>query len=460
MKKQLLCSVLALMSFIACDKDDNGNNREVNLSMCRMEIADAKMLAICNNGSAVTKSSDEELSLFKIDQNGAMTIVRCIQEGTNEVVELRVPSIIPISNEFILCPRIEYPVQSADGYVWYNWDGDSYLINKTTGRFYRIDRQKYPDINSLEYSFPELSKQKYDINPRTDALGNAYIAVPEKCRIYKFSLKDVDNITMQQINLEQFPVACWYSHPYEVDAFGNCLTYFQDNALGEKILLYKAAGGMFEFPKADGVLNYFVGQDGNFICCSQFGEWRNYEYKFYPIKPGVNVDYDLARAASKKTQTEYAREYRYKHGAYTLKNGYIHVLLSPDNISPNPNTMLVYNSKDNTVKEVGFIPGEMENVVGIDNNSIYRIMDKKIYKYDFIKEEKSVIPIAYDFSGCTTYKDWDTYNVGQGSKFILGAIRNSDMAALRIEVDMETGKTRVFENPQDRQIITLVQVSD
>jgi hypothetical protein len=136
-----------------------------------------------------------------------------------------------------------------------------------------------------------------------------------------------------------------------------------------------------------------------------------------------------------------------------LENGFIHVLLATDDTN-----MLVYNSKDNTIREVGFQPGEMENVVGISNNCIYRIMNKSIYKYDFIAEEKSATPIDFDFSGCATYRDWDTYNAPQGSKFILGAIRNSDMPRLRIEVDMETGKSKVFEDAQDRPIVTLVQV--
>lgn len=100
----------------------------------------------------------------------------------------------------------------------------------------------------------------------------------------------------------------------------------------------------------------------------------------------------------------------------------------------------------------------MEEVVGISNNCIYRIMDHKIYKYDFVAEEKSVTPIDFDFNTCTVYKDWMAYNVPNGSKFILGAIRNSDMAILRIEVDMETGKATVFEDLQDRPIVTLVQL--
>ena len=58
----------------------------------------------------------------------------------------------------------------------------------------------------------------------------------------------------------------------------------------------------------------------------------------------------------------------------------------------------------------------------------------------------------------TIYKDWSACNVPDDSKFILGAIRNSDMAILRIEVDMESGKSTVFEDIQDRPIVTLVQL--
>ena len=232
------------------------------------------------------------------------------------------------------------------------------------------------------------------------------------------------------------------------------MTYVRLDDLGEKYILYKADGGLYEFPKSDDVFDYFVGYNGKMYCCScsdKGNYWGNKQYKVFPLEIGVEVSYDLVQAISKETQTNYAWD---RSRIYTLENGFIHVLLATDDT----NNMLVYNSKDNTIREVGFLPGEMEDVVGISNNCIYRIMNNSIYKYDFMAEEKSVIPIDFDFSGCATYRDWDTYNAPQGSKFILGAIRNSDMARLRIEVDMETGKSTVFEDAQDRPIVTLVQV--
>lgn len=253
---------------------------------------------------------------------------------------------------------------------------------------------------------------------------------------------------MQKITLDQFPL--YHSnHPFEVDKKGNCMT----TADGDRKILYKSEGGMYEFPESVGVFNYFVGYNGDLYCCSceeRSSDNRGYLYKIYPLEIGMQVSYDLEHAISKETQTPYA----WNSKLYTLENSYIHVLLA----TGETNNMLVYNSKNNTIKEVGFLPGKMEDVVGISNNCIYRIMDHKIYKYDFAAEEKSVTPIDFDFNTCTVYKDWYAYNVPNGSKFILGAIRNSDMAILRIEVDMESGKATVFEDMQDRPIVTLVQL--
>ena len=92
------------------------------------------------------------------------------------------------------------------------------------------------------------------------------------------------------------------------------------------------------------------------------------------------------------------------------------------------------------------------------NDVVDHVMQTSSPLYDFVAEEKSVTPIDFDFNTCTVYKDWSAYNVPNGSKFILGAIRNSDMAILRIEVDMESGKATVFQDMQDRPIVTLVQL--
>lgn len=202
------------------------------------------------------------------------------------------------------------------------------------------------------------------------------------------------------------------------------------------------------------MFNCFVGYNGDLYCCSYPNEKdysSNKQYKIYPLEVGAQVLYDFENAVSKTTQTSYSGS---DSRIYTLENKYIHVLVATDDT----NNMLVYNSKEETIKEVGFTPGTLEDVVGVSNNSIYRIMDNKIYKYDFVSDEKDITPIDFDFSSCTVYKKWSAYNVPNGSKFILGAIRNSDMAKLRIEVDMESGKATVFEDMQDRPIVTLVQI--
>lgn len=449
--KRIISSVLLLISLIACDKNSDPY-KDFSLSSVRMDIADAQMLALCGNG-AQTKSSTDDLSLFKIDKDGNMTAVRSMVDGTNEEVRLVPESIWPLNDEYILCPRIWYYRSGQD---WGSSDENSYLINKKSGRMYVIDGNKYPDFRETDFSYQ--IKNGIDVNPRTDDLNNAYCLVKgyssSGMSIYKFALENFDNITMQKVNLDQFPIEIGnYRHPFEVDAAGNCMTYVSLDDLGEKYILYKADGGLYEFPKSDDIFDYFVGYNGKMYCCScSDKDWQNKQYKVFPLEIGVEVSYDLAQAVSKDTQTTYNGWYGAR--IYTLENGFIHVLLATDDT----NNMLVYNSKDNTIREVGFLPGEMENVVGISNNCIYRIMNKSIYKYDFIAEEKSVTPIDFDFSGCATYRDWDTYNAPQGSKFILGAIRNSDMARLRIEVDMETGKSTVFEDAQDRPIVTLVQV--
>ena len=226
---------------------------------------------------------------------------------------------------------------------------------------YVIDGNKYPDFRETDFSYQ--IKNGIDVNPRTDDLNNAYCLVKgyssSGMSIYKFALENFDNITMQKVNLDQFPIEIGnYRHPFEVDAAGNCMTYVRLDDLGEKYILYKADGGLYEFPKSDGVFDYFVGYNGKMYCCScSDKDWQNKQYKVFPLEIGVEVSYDLAQAVSKDTQTTYNVWYGAR--IYTLENGFIHALIATDDT----NNMLVYNSKDNTIKEVGFLPGEMEDVV-------------------------------------------------------------------------------------------------
>nr|WP_321781300.1 hypothetical protein [uncultured Parabacteroides sp.] len=436
--KRIACLSLVVLSLVACSKDDEYRSVELDLKTVKLDIADAKMLALCENGTK-TKSSSGDIDLLKIDEKGKMYSVFWIAPGTTDTIRIIPHSILPLANEFVLFSNITTFCSNPNAYYYLNYN-DSYIIRKKDGAIFVIDDMLFDDGTGDEFDIQGFK-------PRIDKLNNAFCLSGSD--VYKFALSNLDDITMQRITLDQFPLDC-RNHPFEVDRDGNCITRTDR----ERTILYKSEGGMYEFPQSDGVFNYFVGYNGDLYCCSfSDKDWQNSNrlYKIFPLEIGVQVSYDLENAASKKTQTNYVWSGSKLH---TLENGYIHVFLATDDT----NNMLVYNSKNGTIKEVGFLPGTMEEVVGISNNCIYRIMDHKIYKYDFAAGEKEVTPIDFDFSTCTVYKDWIAYNVPDGSKFILGAIRNSDMAILRIEVDMETGKTTVFEDMQDRPIVTLVQL--
>lgn len=451
-----------LFAFISC-KDDGGGNQfyGMDLSSIKMDISDAKMLAICGPNEQ-TRSGIDEIGLFKIDDDGNMTAVQTTVEGTQEEVRLVPERMVPLSEDYVLMTHIMVYSEN-DPYGTYLGDYmDSYVVRKSDGAVFKIDGEKYPAFSDT-YFYSNYEEYGVDMNPRTDKHNNAYCLVSSQTGnggdIYKFSLGNLSDVTMQRITLDQFPVyvSNYPLHPYEVDDAGNCVTFVNSvDGNQKRVILYKALGGMYEFPEDLNIFEYFVGDNGNLYCCSQTGDWGNYEYRIYPLEIGNQVNYNFSNSISKRTQTAYAD---YDAKVVSLENGYIHVFLaSASSAQEGANNMLVFNSRTNEIKEVGFLPGEMNKVIGISNNSIYRIMNHSIYKYDFLTDEKSVIPIQFDFNTCSIYRDWQAYNVPQGSKFILGAIRNTDMAILRIEVDMETGEATVFEDIQDRPIISLVQI--
>lgn len=444
--KKIFSLSLILLFFMSCNKDDNGY-REFDMLMVKLNIADAEMLALCGNE---TKSGNEGNDLFKIDKNGKMDKVVWVVPGTMDTLRIVPQLILPLSEEYVLFSSIAVSCNNPNSHYINDSYGDSYVIRKKDGAVFKIDGEKYPDFYDLYYGYSHVNGN--DLNPRTDKLNNAYCLAggysPQS--VYKFALGSLSDITMQKVSMDQFFIDSYNTtHPYEVDFKGNCITLVEN----DRVILYKAEGGLYEFPQDENVFEYFVGYNGNLYCCSYLNKDNYYDkqYKIYPLDVGVQVLYDFENAVSKSTQTNYSG---YKHRIYTLENNYIHVFLATDDT----NNMLVYNSKEETIKEVGFTPGTLDDVVGISNNSIYRIMGNKIYKYDFVSDEKEIISIDFDFNSCTVYKKWSAYNVPNGSKFILGAIRNSDMAILRIEVDMESGKATVFEDMQDRPIVTLVQI--
>lgn len=439
--KRIICFSLLLLFIISCGKEDD--SRSLDIAMVKLDIADAEMLAICGKETK-TKSGDEDLGLFKIDKKGKMSPVVWVVSGTTDTIHIVPQIILPLSDEYVLLSEIGIYCSNRNIYYsftngWYT----CYVVRKKDGAVFIIDSDRYPAFRYLSYQY----QYAIDANPRTDKFNNAYCLANNN--IYKFALNALDDITMQQITLDQFPIYHSGTHPFEVDFKGNCITSIDDN----RVILYKTEGGLYEFPQEENVFDYFVGYKGSLYCCSCLdgNDYGTKQYKIYPLEVGVQVSYDFENAISKDTQTNYLRN---GSKMYTLENGYIHVFLATDET----NNMLVYNSTEETIKEVGFVPGTLEDVVGVSNNSIYRIMENKILKYDFVSNEKSMIPIDFDFNSCSVYKEWSAYNVPNGSKFILGAIRNSDMAILRIEVDMESGKATVFEDMQDRPIVTLVQI--
>lgn len=449
--KKWFAFVGILLTFFACKEEVGNRYQEMGLPSFKMDIADATMLALCGpNGQ--TRAEAGSVGLYKIDADGNMTAVFATTDSTQEIVQLVPEKIISLSADYVLMYRFQIYAEDGTNYGYLGDWNDSYIIRKRDGAMFKIDGTKYPEIADSNLSFYE-EEYGIDVKPRMDKNGNVYYLVSSG-DVYKFSLNNLSDITMQRITLDQFPIQInsWPFHPYEVNPDGHCIASVSSDA-GEKVILYKAEGGMYEFPAKENVFEYFVGYNGDLYCCSEVGNYTNFEYRIFPLNIGTQVEYDFENAISKKTQTAYAD---YNAHVITLENGYTHVLLST---REEMNNMLVYDSKNDMIKEVGFMPGKMEKVIGISNNSIYRIMDNTIYKYDFVTDEKSTIPIQFDFSTCTVYKDWQAYNVPQGSKFIICAIRNTDLAILRIEIDMETGKAIVFEDMQDRPIISLVQIA-
>ena len=95
-----------LFAFISC-KDDGGGNQfyDMDLSSIKMDISDAKMLAICGPNEQ-TRSGIDEIGLFKIDDDGNMTAVQTTVEGTQEEVRLVPERMVPLSEDYVLMTHI------------------------------------------------------------------------------------------------------------------------------------------------------------------------------------------------------------------------------------------------------------------------------------------------------------------------------------------------------------------
>lgn len=97
-----------------------------------------------------------------------------------------------------------------------------------------IDDNQYPDFRNIDYN-DELERG-IDVNPRVDQFNNAYCLAGEysPTKVYKFALSSLDDIMMQQVTLDQFPLSYYSNHPYEVDKRGNCVTTVDIEGTSEK----------------------------------------------------------------------------------------------------------------------------------------------------------------------------------------------------------------------------------
>ena len=112
----------------------------MDLKTVRLDIADAKMLVLCDKGTK-TKSNPGDMDLFKIDGKGNMRSVLWIAPGTTDTVRIVPEVILPLSDEFVLFSQIQtfYSNPNAHYYIDY---GNSYIIRKKDGAVFVIDNQK------------------------------------------------------------------------------------------------------------------------------------------------------------------------------------------------------------------------------------------------------------------------------------------------------------------------------
>lgn len=460
--KKYLCMMLALATLSGCKDDFNGQEWATS-AVTKIDITGAQMLALTGNDMR-TRAGADDLGFYKVNENGDLEAVYTFEteDGKEMKSEVQlVPSmILPLSDDYVFL--VDCSAQNSEGgnFIW----GLNYIVRKSDGAVFYIEENDilYGGMSTYDWGYPENS----DIMPRTDLNNNSYFIgynYDGNEVVYKLALNSAsNNLKIQQVSLDQFYLRHGTTgtnrmHPFEVDAVGNCITtadIYYENSSDPKVILYKANGGIYEMPKDAGVFDYFVGYDGRMCCWSYLDDNYPYSYKAFPLEIGANVEYDIKNATSIDSSIG-----RYNLSRpYTLENKYIHVLCTV-NENETQNQMLVYNSKENTLREITCMEGEMSEAIGYNRNSIYRIMGNQIYEYNFDSNQEKLIPIDYDLNSCTAYQSWKAYNVAQGSKFILCAIRNSDMAILRIEVDMATGKTTVHEDSQEKKIISLVQIA-
>lgn len=462
--KRFLYIALVFALCVSCkDEVDPYSSDWGKSTITKIDITNAKMLVLTGN-DLQSKATADNLGFYKLDEEGNLEAVYTyVMEDGKEVKSkvLLVPqSIFPLSKEYVLLSRCAAQFEDGTQRLW----GLSYIVRKNDGAIFYTDD---PILNKIR-TYEEIDYQENsDILPRTDQNGYTYFIAGNEENddvIYKMGLNRISNgLEIQQVSLDQFilrhgTTGTFRLHPFEIDPKGNCITTSEvhyENSYKDKVILYKADGGIFEFPESAGVFEYFIGYDGQMYGWSALGDSYPYTYKVFPIEIGTDVTYDLENAPTLTSDMPLADlciSY-----PYTLENNYIHILFSIEK-TETQNKMLVYNSKENTLKEIVCLEGKMSTAIGHSRNSIYRIMGNQIYEYNFDSNQERLIPIDYDLNSCTAYKSWQVYNAEAGGKFILCAVRNSDQALLRIEVDMATGKTTTFEDPQEQRIISLVQV--
>jgi len=236
-----LCLLCALsIAFISCNKNKVENNQLASIT-----IQNAKALFISSSAQGGNKLYGIKSSALKSGDEDEIFEIKYLNSAGEEIIKSN-PSKIYNSKSYVVL---------MFGY------GETYLVNKTSGKTFALPQEYMPYMYEEKYPlFVGTSMFREDGN------NNLYFNQGGS-KIFKLSLNSPSSLQFEQVSAVNDNV-----HDFCVDGDGN--------------IFYRGYGGIYEY------LYRYRKADGSFIL-PDFGEWQNYQKSYqknYILNIWVGLD--------------------------------------------------------------------------------------------------------------------------------------------------------------------------
>lgn len=458
--KQILLATLCVLAVLTSCKESKNNQGGV-ITFKRADISGAKFLTLA--GGSDNKASTETNTVYKIDENGNMTVVAFYleidQDGNKSIENVSEDiKVVPRSIEdygkgymlFVSC-EVRPTTDKYQNFVSHLWYRPSFLVRKSDGAIFELDKGQlnyFPvrDVSNPDENF--ITNLQIAYNSR----GELYMRDDFPAGVYKLTLEN-EKLFLQQITTGVSVASIL------IDKNDNLYANVSSLSEGQNLLplggyMYLANGSVVAVPVIDSYYDkylFLIDNEYYSIVRSSEGEYYNpiYTYtlrKISSFTPNISFSEIATLTATNTTFFQF-------ENCNVIDAGNKALFCNKYRAS----SYVVYDKLTQQLSRVPLSDG-FEKVSFNQQGIAYEYSAQnctQITRYNIVNMTKKTVDC--DRSAVPPFIQTTTKVIS--TDFFEFGIKNSNGAPIRVQTNLESGKVTVHEDADDRIITELIRVS-